>query len=110
MTPKDILNRVTIEADARFGDTMDLLLALLRRQHRHQSWRKECFCEMCQHIRHEYVNAKLSLHYAKRRIDRWENMDWEPSVLRNLEGDLVKAIRRVNVAKDYQKRLNENVL
>ena len=72
MNATDILQKVREGADAHFGDTVDKLLLLLRRQHTHQSHKGECHCEYCSFIRTTYTDAKIALHRIKRRFDYYD--------------------------------------
>ena len=72
MTAQEISKQVQEQADARFGDTIERLLSILRTKHTHQCWRRECDCEYCQFINGQYVDAKLNLHRIKKRINFYE--------------------------------------
>jgi len=73
MNATDIRQKIKEDADARFGDTVDKLLYLLRQQHTHQSHKGECFCEYCTFIRTKYTDSKIALHHAKRKFDYYDN-------------------------------------
>ena len=69
----EIRARVKAESDARFGETIEKMLLILRYGHTHQCWRKECWCEYCQFINGTYVAHKLQLHQMKKKLN-WYDM------------------------------------
>ena len=105
MKGTDILRMVQEGADARFGDTIEQMLLLLRRQHTHQSHKKECFCEYCKFIRKEYTDSKLALHRVKRRFGYydqiWNLTNYENELMVNVQSQMVS---RMNIVRDMKKK------
>ena len=113
MTTADIKQRVREGADARFGDTVDKLLLLLRRQHSHKSHFLECDCEYCRFILTKYTDSKLAFHRTKRRMDRidyWGGPDWELTLLDQLKTDMIQKFQRVNEMKAKKLDMWKDVL
>jgi hypothetical protein len=113
MNATDIRQKVQEGADARFGDTVDKLLLLLRRQHTHQCHTGECICEYCSFISGEYTDSKISLHKIQRRIDRidyWDGPDWELTLGEQLNRDLLKKLRHADTMKKKKFDMWKDVL
>ena len=119
MTAQQLLKRVQVEADARFGETIERLLLLLRQQHTHQCWKKECWCDYCQFIRGRYVDAKLGLHKIKKRLRHFEYLsygdpyyrDWSETLqhmtLEKLEINQKQVVREL---KQHKKDLQKDII
>ena len=113
MTAQQILNRVQKEADARLGDTVERLFLILRNRHTHKCWERKCDCEYCRFINGEYVHEKLILHRIKKRINRidyWDAMDWEITLMPQLVTDQSKQKAKIKLLKGHKKELQENIL
>jgi hypothetical protein len=114
VTPKEILQRVQMEADVRLGETVERLFSILRNRHTHQCWRKECGCEYCRFITGKYVDEKLALHALKKRIrildDYWNVCDYELPLIRKLEMDASNQKSKIRLLKGHKKELQENIL
>lgn len=114
MTTQEIVKRVQEKADARFGETIERLLLLLRQRHTHQCWKRECNCDYCRFINGEYVDAKLLLHKTKKRIRHYEylyDLKWnEESHLINLEMWAARLKTQVCVFKQHKKDLQKEIL
>ena len=76
MTPNKIRELIDKEADARFGETIERLLIIVRNRHTHQCGYDECRCEYCQFINVDYVSTKLRLHRLKRNLRHYDNGDY----------------------------------
>ena len=114
MTPNQILERVQREADARFGETIDLLFGVLRNRHTHNSWRRECRCEYCRFITDLYTTERLRLHQIKKRINHYEYLwnltESEMHVMLSLEMRRNDQVKRLFALKDHKNELKENIL
>jgi len=76
MTPTKIRELVDKEADARFGETIERLLLILRNRHTHNC-NKECGCEYCRFITGDYVKTKRRLHRMKQYLRHYDNGDFD---------------------------------
>jgi hypothetical protein len=113
MVLADIRARIQAESDARFGETIEKLLVLLRQHHGHQSCRKECHCEYCQFINGEYVANKLFLHKLKRRLNWYEyhNLTFDKACMHmTLEMAVARQKWLCQDLKRHKKELHKNVL
>lgn len=114
MTARQIAKRVQDEADARFGDTIERLLLILRQRHTHQCWRKECSCDYCRFINGKYVDEKLRLHAMKKRIRKYENLFYltEDDTFGMLGVESSAAIQRLYIKelKEQKKDLQKEIL
>ena len=114
MNSSDILQRVKDGADAKIGDTVNLLLSLLRRQHTHQSYRGECFCEYCSFIRREYTDSKLALHRIKRRFyyyDCYSDLTNEAKhSMLTTQNKLIEQMKVVSKMKQKKLEMHKDVL
>lgn len=116
VTPTQIKQRVQEEADIRFGDTIERLFVTLRNRHTHQCGSYECYCEYCQFIRDDYVNAKLKLHRLKILFRRADDIwDYNPrmdslNLTQKLNSDVLDQKERVKKLKQYKNSLKENVI
>ena len=109
----EIRARVKAESDARFGETIEKMLLILRYQHTHQCWRKECWCEYCQFINGTYVAHKLNLHQMKKRLNWYEyhTLNWDHAVdLMSLESNMWAQRQRIATLKQHKKELQKEVL
>ena len=107
---RDLIQRT---ADARFGETIEKLLLLLRQQHGHQCWRKECSCGYCRFINGEYVDAKMVLHQMKKRMNWYEYHSLtfdEASGMMSLEHNLWLQKQRISALREHKKELRKDVL
>ena len=115
MTPKEILQRVQEEADARLGETVEKLLLILRYRHTHQCWRKECLCEYCRFINGEYVTEKLALHGLKKKENILEQMYWtatdgEVARMYSLGTQILYKKTLIRELKQHKKQLQGNIV
>jgi hypothetical protein len=114
VTPKEILQRVQTEADARLGETVERLFSILRNRHTHKCWQKECDCEYCRFINGEYVDAKLTLHKIKKRVrfyeDIWNLTEYEMNCLWKWDMHACNQKEHIRDLKNHKKELQENIL
>jgi hypothetical protein len=113
MVLADIRARIQAESDARFGETIEKMLAILRNQHGHQSWRKECPCEYCRFINGEYVENKLLLHKMKVRLKWYEyhSLTFDQACgMMTTEWRIAHQRAWVHHLKQRKKELHKNVL
>ena len=109
----DIRARVQAESDARFGETIEKMLLILRQRHTHLCWKKECGCEYCRFINGIYVDNKLRLHNMKKRLAWYEyhslTFDQACSMM-SLEMNVARQIWNVKVLKGHKKELQKEIL
>jgi len=123
MTPNKIRELIDKEADARFGETIERLLTIVRNRHTHKCHEKECWCEYCRFIRDEYVKTKLRLHRLKKYIRHYDNGDfdrigsefdaagWESyQQYWNLNFKLVNLKFHIKDLKSHKKDLQTNII
>ena len=115
VTPKEILQRVQEEADARLGETVEKLLLILRYRHTHQCWRKECSCEYCRFINGEYVTEKLYMHALKKKNNILEQMYWtatdgEVARMYYLTEQILAQKFKIRILKEHKKKLQGNIV
>lgn len=110
----EIRARVKAESDARFGETIEKMLLILRYSHTHQCWRKECGCEYCRFINGQYIGEKLRLHAIKKRIRYYEQL-WaltENEMHGMLGVESLAAVQkwRIKELKGHKKEMQTHVL
>ena len=114
MTAQEISKRIQVEADARFGDTIEKLMLILRLRHTHQCWRKECSCEYCRFINGQYVGEKMKLHQMKKRIRHYEYLfnltEYEMHSMVSVEMRAAMQKHRIRALKDHKKELQKEIL
>jgi hypothetical protein len=114
MTATEISKRIQQEADARFGDTIEKMMLILRHRHTHQCWRKECRCGYCQFINGQYVNEKLKLHQMKKRIRHYEYLFYltESEMHGMMSVEMLAARQKmvIRCLKDHKKELQKEIL
>ena len=110
----EIRMRVKAESDARFGETIEKMLLILRYRHTHQCWRKECSCDYCRFINGQYVNTKLALHHTKKRIRFYEQVFYltenETYDMIGVESRAAVQKMRINELKEHKKELQKEIL
>jgi hypothetical protein len=114
MNLSKIKELVTKEADARFGETIERLLLILRNRHTHKCHEKECWCEYCRYIRGEYVDNKLYLHKLKVRLRIYEQTyhltDYEVNDTLYIQNKIWNQLEKVRALKDHKKDLQTNII
>jgi hypothetical protein len=114
MTPNNIQELVTKGADARFGETIERLLSIVRNRHTHKCHEKECWCEYCRFIRDEYVSEKLFLHKLKVRLRIYEQTyhltDREINDTMHFEAKIWQQKLKVAELKAHKKDFHANIL
>jgi hypothetical protein len=114
MNSADIIQRVKDGADAKIGDTVDILLAILRRQHTQQSYRNECFCEYCRFIRKDYTVSKIILHKIKRRFNYYDGIqdltDTGKQCMLMAQNRLISQMKIVSLMKHTKMEMWKDVL
>jgi hypothetical protein len=110
----EIRARVKAESDARFGETIEKMLLILRYRHTHQCWHKECWCEYCQFINGQYVQEKLALHQLKKKIRFYEQI-WmltsdEADGMLGVETRAANQKWRIKMLKEHKKELQKEIL
>lgn len=110
MNLKQIHEKVAVEADARFGETIDRLLTIVRNRHTHNC-NKECGCEYCRFITGDYIQNKLRLHRLKKDLRYYDNGDFH---LMRLDHDMMRATNSHNfywilnfTIEDLKRRIKE---
>lgn len=118
MNLEQIRKKVAVESDARFGETIDRLLTIMRNRHTHKCHEKECWCEYCKFIRGEYVTEKMVLHTLKVRLrnittDSMQSYHFTDYYIHDatyIETKIGAQMQKVAELKAYKKDLQTNII